>query len=50
MKMGFEIGNSVVVNGFHGIIVKWYFDEGNVWLVNFNGKLLECCDEEMIAA
>ena len=47
----FEIGDSVVmksndkIGGFLvGKIVDWYFDEGNVWVVDFDGTLTDCYD------
>lgn len=51
--MKFEVGNKVTVNDISetGVIVSWFFDEGNVWVVHFpeNG-MLYCFEEEMTLA
>jgi len=47
----FEIGDNVNVNSFghprQGVIVAWYFDEGNVWITEINGAKFECSDSEL---
>ena len=47
MKMRFEIGDMVKVEGKRGQIVNWSFDEGNVWQVAIDGEVYDCYDEEM---
>ena len=50
----YEIGDYVNVNSFshprQGVVVDWYFDEGNVWIVKINGAKFECCDSELSPA
>ena len=42
----FEIGDKVAVGGFSGVIVGWYFDEGNVWEVELvDGSTIEMADD-----
>jgi hypothetical protein len=42
----FEIGDEIVVGGFSGVIVGWYFDEGNVWEVELvDGSTIEMADD-----
>lgn len=48
----FEIGDKVIVNSYttpkEGVIVNWYYDEGNVWIVAVNGHgTLEFSDSEL---
>ena len=48
----FEVGDNVVVDssGVHGVIVDFYYDEGNVWVVEvdgYPGVELECSDDEL---
>lgn len=48
----FEIGDSIVVNSYTtpkvGKIVNWYYDDGNVWIVNIPGHATtECSDSEL---
>lgn len=48
----FEIGDSVIVNSFgtpkRGVIVNWYYDEGNVWVVKVEGHgTLDFSDNEL---
>jgi hypothetical protein len=51
----FEVGDSVVVdgNGVRGVIMGFYYDEGNVWVVEVDGcpgVELECADDELTPA
>lgn len=50
----FEVGDKVIVNSFSqpkvGVVVLWYFDEGNVWVVEVEGARFECCDDELAPA
>jgi len=51
----FEVGDSVVVdgNGVRGVIVDFYYDEGNIWVVEVDGHPgveLECGDDELTPA
>jgi len=43
----FEIGGRVLVGGgVSGVIVGWYFDEGNVWEVRLvDGSMVEMADD-----
>ncbi len=42
----FEIGDKVRLGGISGVIVGWYFDEGNVWEVELaDGSMVEMDDE-----
>lgn len=48
----FEIGDAVIVNSFstpkRGVVVNWFFDEGNVWIVKVEGHgTLEFSDSEL---
>lgn len=43
----FEIGDKVNVGGASGQIVGWYFDEGNVWVVDLCGTLIDFCESEL---
>ena len=48
----FQIGDKVMVNSFStpkvGVIVNWYYDEGNVWVVKVEGHgTLDFCDSEL---
>ena len=51
----FEVGDNVVVdgNGVRGVIVDFYYDEGNVWVVEVDGHPgveLDCVDDELTPA
>lgn len=51
----FEVGDSVVIgdSDVRGVIVDFYFDEGNVWVIEVDdnpGVELECCDDELTPA
>lgn len=51
----FHIGDSVVVTSFstpkRGVIVNWYYDEGDVWVVKIEGHgTLDCCNSELSPA
>ena len=50
----FEVGQKVVVNSFSqpkiGEVFRWYFDEGNVWVVRVGDEAYECCDSELSPA
>jgi hypothetical protein len=51
----FEVGDNVVVDGdgVRGVIVDFYYDEGNVWVVEVDGHPgveLECADDELTPA
>ena len=50
----YEIGDKVMINSFStpktGVIILWYYDEGNVWVVEVEGARFECCDSELVAA
>lgn len=42
----YEIGDKVVVDGVSGVIIGWYFDEGNVWSVRLvDGSTVEMADD-----
>jgi hypothetical protein len=43
----FEIGDSVRMGGITGKIVNWFFDEGDVWVVNLGGVICECSTTEI---
>lgn len=52
----YEIGDTVMVHAndsiggyLFGKIINWYYDEGNVWLVqlNENNKVMEYGDHEL---
>ena len=47
----YEIGDHVNVNCFghprRGVVVGWYFDEGNVWIIQINGAKFEFLDSEL---
>jgi hypothetical protein len=48
--MDFEIGNKVMVGGIQdkGTIIGWFFDEGNIWVVQFsNGLTIDCFEQEL---
>jgi len=48
--MDFEIGNKVMVGGIQdkGTIIGWFFDEGNMWVVQFpNGLTIDCFEQEL---
>jgi hypothetical protein len=48
--MDFEIGNKVMVDGIQdkGTIIGWFFDEGNMWVVQFsNGLTIDCFEQEL---
>jgi len=42
-----EIGNIVRLGGIRGKIVSWYFDEGDVWVVDLAGVMCECSTNEI---
>lgn len=51
----FEIGDKVLVTSFvppkEGVIIKWFFDEGNVWVVRVEDQAISTFgDCEMIPA
>ena len=55
----FEVGDNVVVDSvvldgnMRGVIVDFYYDEGNVWVVEVDGHPgveLECGDDELTPA
>jgi hypothetical protein len=43
----YEIGDSVRMGGITGKIVNWFFDEGDVWVVNLAGVICECSTNEI---
>ena len=47
----FEIGDKVVIQTLKpamvGKIVLWYYDEGNVWVVECDGWRFDCCESEL---
>jgi len=43
----YEIGDSVRMGGITGKIVNWFFDEGDVWVVNLGGVICECSTTEI---
>jgi hypothetical protein len=48
----FEVGDRVTMNGsdVRGVIVDFYYDEGNVWVVEVDGYPgieMECADNEL---
>ena len=47
----FEIGDKVTIKTMNpqkvGEIVLWYFDEGNVWVVECDGETWDCGDHEL---
>jgi hypothetical protein len=43
----FSIGDSVRMGGITGKIVNWFFDEGDVWVVNLGGVICECSTSEI---
>lgn len=51
----FEVGDRVVLSGFDrpifGKIVRWSFDEGNVWeVLTDGGNMHDCADDELTPA
>lgn len=44
----FSIGDSVRMGGITGKIVNWFFDEGDVWVVNLGGVICECSTREIL--
>lgn len=50
----YEIGDHVNVNSFgyprQGVVVDWYFDEGDVWIVAISGAKFECSSNELSPA
>jgi hypothetical protein len=44
----FEIGDKVRMGGISGKIVGWYFDEGDVWVVDLAGVRCECSTQEIL--
>jgi len=51
----FEVGDKVIVNSYttpkEGVIVKWYYDEGNVWVVRVQDQTISTfCDSELTPA
>ena len=45
--MAFAIGDRVKVEGKIGQIVRWHFDEGDIWHVDIDGQVYECYNEEL---
>lgn len=43
----YEIGDKVRLGGITGKIVDWYFDEGDVWVVDLSGVQCECGTTEL---
>lgn len=48
----FEVGDKVMVNSYmtpkEGVIVEWFYDEGNVWVVDVKGHgKIHCCDSDL---
>jgi hypothetical protein len=43
----FKIGDKVRLGGITGKIVDWYFDEGDVWIVDLAGVRCECSTTEL---
>ena len=48
----FEVGDKVMLSGFDkpifGVIVSWFHDEGNVWIVRTDGgNIHDCCDDDL---
>ena len=48
----FEVGDKVMVTSFvpskEGVIVKWFFDKGNVWVVRVEDQVISTfCDTEL---
>jgi len=43
----YEIGDKVRMGGITGKIVNWFFDEGDVWVVNLGGVVCECSTSEI---
>lgn len=51
----FEVGDKVIVNSYttpkDGVIVEWYYDEGNVWVVRVQDQTISTfCDSELTPA
>jgi len=51
----FEVGDKVMLSGFDkpifGEIMRWSFDEGNVWeVLTDGGNTHECCDDDLTPA
>jgi hypothetical protein len=50
----FEVGDKVMIKSFNpplqGVVILYYFDEGNVWVVEVDGARFECCDDELVPA
>jgi hypothetical protein len=44
----FEIGDSVRMGGITGKIVGWFFDEGDIWVVDLAGVRCECSTQEIL--
>lgn len=44
----YEVGDSVRLGGITGKIVRWYFDEGDVWVVDLAGVMVECSTNELV--
>lgn len=44
----YEIGDKVRLGGITGKIVDWYFDEGDVWVVDLAGVRCECSTNELL--
>jgi uncharacterized protein YcgI (DUF1989 family) len=47
-KKMFEVGDTVRLGGISGKIVGWYFDEGDVWIVDLCGVRCECSTNELV--
>jgi preprotein translocase subunit YajC len=48
----FEVGDEVMVaGGIQGTIMDFYYDEGNIWVVDIGmGNEIECGDDELTPA
>ena len=51
-KEMFHIGDKVIVTSFNtpqnGVIVDWYYDEGDVWVVKIESHgTIDCCNSEL---
>lgn len=50
----YEIGDKVTIKTQNpqkvGEVVLWYYDEGNVWVVECDGKQFDCGEHELAPA
>lgn len=43
----YSVGDKVRMGGITGTIVGWYYDEGDVWIVDLSGVRCECSTNEL---